>query len=57
MSKFFSTRGFKWTDPKEFDLNKYTSNSWKGCVLEVQLEYAKELHKWYNDYPLTLDKI
>ena len=25
--------------PKEFDLNKYTSNSSKVCVLEVDLEY------------------
>ena len=27
MSKFLPTSGFKWLDPKEFDLNKYTSNS------------------------------
>ena len=27
------TSGFKWIDPKTFDLNKYTSNSSKGCVL------------------------
>ena len=27
MSKFLPTSGFKWIDPKEFDLNKYTSNS------------------------------
>ena len=40
---FFQTSGFKWTDPKDFDLNKYTSNSSKGCVLEVDLEYPKEL--------------
>ena len=32
MSKSFLTRGFKSIDPKEFDLNKYTSNSSKGCV-------------------------
>ena len=31
MSKSFSTTGFKWIDPKEFDLNKYTSNSSKEC--------------------------
>ena len=43
MSKFFPTSGFKWLDPKEFDLNKYTSNSSIGCVLEVDLEYRKEL--------------
>ena len=33
MPKFLATIEFKWTDPKEFDLNKYTSNSSKGCVL------------------------
>ena len=43
MSKFLPTSGFKQIDPKEFDLNKYTSNSSKGCALEVDLEYPKEL--------------
>ena len=33
MSKFLPTNGFKWIDPEEFDLNKYTSNSSKECVL------------------------
>ena len=57
MSKFLPTSGFKWMDPKEFDLNKYTNNSSKGCVLEVGLEYLKELHKLQNGYPLAPDKI
>ena len=39
MSKFLPTSGFKYIDPKEVDLNKYTSNISKGCVLEVDLEY------------------
>ena len=56
MSKFLSAGEFKWIDPKEFDLKKYTSNSSKGCVLEVDLEYAKELHKLHSDYPLSPDK-
>ena len=43
ISKFLPTGGFKWMDPKDFDLNKYTSNSMKGCVLEVNLKYPKEL--------------
>ena len=57
MSKFLATSGFKWIDPKEFDLNKYTSNSSKGCILEVDLEYPKELRELYSDYPLAPDKI
>ena len=44
-------------DPKEFDLNKYTSNSSKVYVLEVDLEYPKELQELHSDYPLALDKI
>ena len=56
MSKFLPTSGFKWTDPKELDLNKYTSNSSKGCVLEVDLEYPKELPALHSHYPLAPDK-
>ena len=41
MCKFLPTSGLVWMDPKEFGLNKYTSNSSKGCVLEVDLEYPK----------------
>ena len=29
MSKFFPISGFKWIDPKAFDMNKYTINSSK----------------------------
>ena len=57
MSKFIPKIGFKWIDPKEFDLYKYTSNSLKGWVLEVDREYPKELPELYNDYPLAPDKI
>ena len=44
-------------DPKEFDLNKYTSNSSKGSVLEVDLEYPKKLRGLHNGYPIASDKI
>ena len=53
MSKFLPTSAFRWIDSKEFHLNKYTSNSSKGCVLEVDPEYFKELCKLHNDYPLA----
>ena len=48
MSKFLLTSGFKLINPKEFDLNKYTINSSKEYVLEVDLEYRKELHSDYT---------
>ena len=43
MSKFILTTGFKRSGLKEFDSIKYTSNNSKRCVLEVHLEYSKEL--------------
>ena len=38
-------------------MNKYTSNSSRGHVLEVDLEYPKELQELNNHYPLALDKL
>ena len=55
--KFLPTSGFKWIDPTYLCINKYTKNSSKGCVLEVYLEYPKELRELYNDYPQAPDKI
>ena len=56
MYKFFLTSRCKWIDPKEYDLNKHTSNSSKGCVLEVDLKYIKELRELHNNYPLAQSK-
>ena len=41
MFKLFQTNGFKWIDSKGFDLNKYTSNSSKACIIKFELEYPK----------------
>ena len=57
LSKFLSTSGFTWIDLKEFGLKKDTSNSSKGCVLEADLKYSKELQELCNDYPLAPGKI
>ena len=50
LSKFLPTDGFKWTDHKEFDSNKYSSSCLEGCVLEVDFEYPKEswITKWIS---------
>ena len=57
MPKFLPANGFKLIDPKELDLNKYTCNSSNGCVLQVDLDYPKELKVLQNDYPLAPIKI
>ena len=56
-SNFLPTSGFEWNGSKEFHLNKYTSNNLKGCVLEVDLEYPKELRELHINYPLAPDEI
>ena len=43
ISKFLRTSRLKWRDPKDSDSNKHNSKSSKGYVLEVDLEYPKEL--------------
>ena len=57
MSKYLPTNGSKLTDPKEFDLNKYTSNNSKEFIPKVNLEYSKGLQELHNDYPLAPDKL
>ena len=57
MFKFFPTDKFKWIVPKDFGLNKYNKNISKGCVLEVDFEYPKELPELHNYYLLAPDKI
>ena len=57
MSKFVPTGVFKWIDPTELDTNKYICISSKGCVLEADRKYPKELRELHNDYLLAADKI
>ena len=51
---------FKWVkniDQIEEKLMKTNSNSSTGNILEVDLEYPKELHDIHNDYRLEPQKI
>ena len=43
MPKFLPTSRFKRIDHREFRSNKYKSKGSKECVLDVDLEYPKEL--------------
>ena len=43
MPKFLPTDGFKWTDLKKFDMNKFTKNCSKSCALELHLEYPERI--------------
>ena len=57
MSKSLPRDGFKWLDPAKFSLDRYNDNSFRGCVLEHDLEYPKEVQGLHNDYPLPQHKL
>ena len=60
MSQYLPTGGFRWMTKKQIDkidLSKYKEDSNKGLILEVDLEYPKELHDVHNDYPLAAEKV
>ena len=60
MSQYLPTGGFKWMTQKQIDkinLAKYEEDNKKGLILEVGLEYPKELHDLHNDYPLAAEKV
>ena len=60
MSQALPTGGFKWLSQKQIEkinLGKYTDDSKKGLILEVDLEYPTELHNSHNDYPLGPEKV
>jgi len=52
MSLPLPTHGFKWMNDDESENWRNMPNG-EGCILEVALEYHKELHDLHNDYPLA----
>ena len=35
----------------------FSNSDCRGCILEVDLEYCKELYELHNDYPLVPEKL
>ena len=61
MSEMLPTGGFKWLTDKEINnlYNNQIVQVWEKtpCILEVDLEYPKELHDLHNDYPLCPERV
>ena len=60
MSQHLPTGNIRWMTDKEIskiDLGKYETDGKKGLILEVDLEYAQELHNLHNDYPVAPEKV
>jgi hypothetical protein len=53
MSEKLPYKNFKWVDVDKFNMNQIQDDSNIGYLLEVDLEYPKELHDLHNDYPLA----
>ena len=61
MSQYLPYGSFRWLSINEelnnIDLGKYKEDSNDGLILEVDLEYPKDLHELHNDYPLAPEKV
>ena len=44
-------------NPAKFNLSKYSNDSLRDFLLEVDLEYCKELHELQNYYRLASNKL
>ena len=60
MSQYLPISDFKWVkdiDNVEQKLMRIKNNSSTGYILQVDLEYSKELHDIHNNYPLAPETI
>ena len=60
MSQYLPTGGFKWLTEKQINkinLAQYNEDSNKGLLIEVDLEYPRELHDLHNDYPVAAERV
>ena len=60
MSQCLTTGGFRWMTEKQVqkvNLAACTEDRKTGMILEVDLEYPKELHELHNYYPLAAEKM
>ena len=58
MSQPLPVNGFEWMNELELQNgNKLCNEKGKGCILEVDLEYPKDLHDAHNEYPLAPERI
>ena len=59
MSQKLPVGNFKWMEKDGISklINDYDENSGKGCILEVDVEYPKNLDKVHSDLPFLPERL
>ena len=57
MSQPLPTGGFRWVDVNPNEISKLATRTHKGCILEVDVSYPKELHNPHNDLPFMCERM
>jgi len=59
MTQALPTGGYSWENTDRFtteNILAFKDDDERGYILDVDLEYPKELHELHNDYPLCVEK-
>ena len=57
ISQPLPTGGFKWVDVNPNEISELATRTDKGCLLEVDVSYPKELHNPHNDLPFMCERM
>ena len=57
MSQPLLTGGFKWVDVSHNEISELATLTDKGCLLEVDVSYPRELHNQHNDLPFMCERM
>ena len=60
MTNNLPTHGFKWKKGEDFspeEIDKLVKKDKKGYLLEVDVEYPKELHENHNELPFLTERM
>ena len=57
MSQPLPTGGFRWADIHPDEISEIVNCSDRGCLLEVDVVYLRELHDYHNDLPFMCGRM
>ena len=57
MSQPLPTGGFRWADIHPDEISELVNCSDRGCLLEVDVVYLRELHDYHNDLPFMCGRM